>query len=585
MIFKRARVTDYWLVVDFAVMNRSTWLLMHSAAPLRLWPLLIAVCLLTAAYSTSQAQQPVSIKKVPVPAKPAPIQVVPKSDRRDVMLMLDTGPIHIRLNMALGGQSLEQCRRQFVNDLIEKLDQDKDGKVSRTEANRSPLFRTKQRPGAAQFVQSLKSQGTLSRRDIEQNVERWGGEIVAYRQDLSSSKNDVEVFKLLDKDGSGTLDSSELQTARDVILSKDTDGDECVAFQEFLPQPDPNAMATPVLAVGAGTTPVPLASVADIIRDLHEPLLPQRLLRKYDKKRDLQLDSTELGWAPERLEKCDADRNGKLDAAELAHLTTDSPDVELSVDLRIANSDGGKLTVPTFIGKRMDDADRPDYAKVAFGASVITFSLRNLDPIATALETAMREFNLLDADANGYLDKTEAGMRGRFERSLFEIIDVDGDNKLFADEMKDYIRARTEPAATACRMNVYDTGNGFFMALDANADGRVSVRETRQAAEALSQLDRDGKPGITQAEPVRHFHIEFVRGGYTLFGPTEQLVAMTPAFQQRRPTGPVWFQRMDRNNDGDLTWNEFLGPREVFHKLDADVDTLIDPTEAAQSKK
>jgi hypothetical protein len=147
--------------------------------------------------------------------------------------------------------------------------------------------------------------------------------------------------------------------------------------------------------------------------------------------------------------------------------------------------------------------------------------------------------------------------------------------------MKDYVRARSEPAAATCRMNVYDTGYGFFMALDSNADGRISVREMRNAAASLAQLDRDGEPGVGENEPVRHFHVEFVRGAYNLFGPSEQLIAQTPAFQQRRPTGPIWFQRMDRNNDGDLTWNEFLGPREVFHELDADADLLIDPQEAA----
>jgi len=27
---------------------------------------------------------------------------------------------------------------------------------------------------------------------------------------------------------------------------------------------------------------------------------------------------------------------------------------------------------------------------------------------------------------------------------------------------------------------------------------------------------------------------------------------------------------MDRNQDGDLTWKEFLGPRRVFEELDTD---------------
>jgi hypothetical protein len=150
--------------------------------------------------------------------------------------------------------------------------------------------------------------------------------------------------------------------------------------------------------------------------------------------------------------------------------------------------------------------------------------------------------------------------------------------------MKEYIRAKAEPKASTCNMNLYDTGNGFFMALDTNADGRVSEREKRSAAASLASLDRDGKPGIAQTEPVRHFHIEFVRGNYQLFGPSEKLLAQTPAFQQRTPTGPIWFQRMDRNNDGDLVWNEFFGHIELFHELDIDHDELLDPQEAGKAK-
>ena len=41
---------------------------------------------------------------------------------------------------------------------------------------------------------------------------------------------------------------------------------------------------------------------------------------------------------------------------------------------------------------------------------------------------------------------------------------------------------------------------------------------------------------------------------------------------------------MDRNGDGDLVWGEFLGPRDTFHKLDADNDGLIDPIEAVAAE-
>ena len=535
-----------------------------------------------AASNALLAQEPVSLPNAAV----RPMASSPASgDRRDVLLLLDGGPLHLRLNVALSGKPLGESRRQLVARLMESLDKNKDGKLSRVEAQQSPLLRTKQRPGASQFLEKLKAESNLTRRDVEQAVDRLGGETVAYRQDLSSSQNDVEVFKLLDADSSGTLDQVELDAARDLIISKDGDGDECVAFQEFFPPPPPVDPLQVAVTPMTPTAATPLAQVADMVRDISEPLLPARLLKKYDRRPfDRQLTAAELGWTAERVAAIDTDGSGKLDGAELAHLAAAPPDVDLSVDLKSLQGEGGLLQVQGTGGKRLDDSSRLDYAKLSFGGAVVTFSLRNLDPEKSSIDNAMQVFNQLDADANGYLDKDETSLRTRFQRELFELMDVDGDNKLFADEMKAFIRGRGEPAATICKMNVYDTGYGFFMALDGNADGRVSVREMRHAAESLAQLDRDGKPGVEQKEPVRHFHIEFVRGSYPLFGPSEQLLAQTPAFQQRRPSGPIWFQRMDRNNDGDLTWNEFLGPREVFHQLDGDADSLVDPQEATKAK-
>lgn len=504
------------------------------------------------------------------------------ADSKDVLLLLDDGPLHFRLRLSLDGVSLAEARRQYIGRLIDSLDADRDGKLSRDEAAHSPLLRVKQRPGAKQFLKELGGPSSITRGDVERTVDRLGGEPVAYRQDLSSSQNDLEVFKLLDADASGLLDQKELDSSSDLVLSKDEDGDECVSFQEFFPpQPPPDPTQ---LLLGMQTKPTPLATVADIVRDAREPLLPRRLLAKYDRNRDRQLDAGELNWTDERIAALDADGDRRLNADELKALSEAKPDVDLSADLRSAEAGGGVIGVEGAQGRRLDAAGRADYAKIAFASAVVTFTHRNLDPIASAIENAMRQFNQLDADANGYLSRDETAERVRFERGLFELMDADGDEKVFADEMKDYVRARGEPAATTCRVNVYDTGHGFFMALDANADGRISVRELRQAPAALAKLDRDRRPGISEKEPVRHFHMEFVRGSYQLFGPSEQLVAQTPAFQQRRPTGPIWFQRMDRNNDGDLTWNEFLGPREVFHDLDGDADGLVDPKEAEKVK-
>jgi Ca2+-binding EF-hand superfamily protein len=496
--------------------------------------------------------------------------------------MLDGGPVHVRLNLALSGVSLADARRQFVSEMIRALDKDQDGKLSREEANASPILRQKSRPSANQFLEKLGAATHLLPRDVERRVEAQGGTAIGYREDLNSSKNDVAVFKLLDTDGSGVLDSAELAAARELIVGKDTDDDDCVSFEEFFPPaPAPTDPLAAAMAQ-ANAPPPPLATASrKIVKEMSDPLLPRRLRIKYDRNRDLQLDAEELRWTAERLKQLDASANGKLDEKELRGLASATPDLDLSVDLKAKDAEGGVVSLRGAIGKRLDDASRVDYAKVACGGAIVAFSLRNADPIATAIDDAMRQFNALDADANGYLSKDETAARLRFQQGLFELLDADGDEKIFVDEMKAYVKAFAEPASTTCRMNLYDTGYGFFMALDANADGRVSVRERNQAAASLAELERDGQPGVSQTEPVRHFHVEFVRGTRHLFGASEELVAQTPAFQQRLPSGPIWFQRMDKNNDGDLVWNEFFGHKETFHELDKDKDELLDPQEAA----
>jgi Ca2+-binding EF-hand superfamily protein len=52
-----------------------------------------------------------------------------------------------------------------------------------------------------------------------------------------------------------------------------------------------------------------------------------------------------------------------------------------------------------------------------------------------------------------------------------------------------------------------------------------------------------------------------------------------PLFRDRS-RGPLWFRKMDRNADGDVSQTEFLGTMEQFRRLDADGDGLIDANEA-----
>src|SRR5262249_27799765 len=229
---------------------------------------------------------------------------------------------------------------------------------------------------------------------------------------------------------------------------------------------------------------------------------------------------------------------------------------------------------------------RPDVATFGQGDTDIALAVRAFDPIGSAIADAQQQFNRLDVDQNGYLDRDELKDNVRFQRGLFETIDTDGDDKIFWPEMEAYVRSRAEAAATRCDIVLYDLGHGFFEALDRNHDGRLGLRELRLAPETLRGLRKPGRAALGRTAPPRRLHLEVVRGSFQLFGtgPMGESTVPKVVVQPRAPVGPLWFQRMDRNLDGDLTWKEFLGPRRVFDELDTDHDGLIDPKEAEKAK-
>jgi Ca2+-binding EF-hand superfamily protein len=532
--------------------------------------------------------QPHGTRDVVAADAPAPTSRSAAADQevRDVLLLLDEAPLHLRMHLTLEGVSLAAARNAYIDRVMKSLDTDGDGKLSPEETAKSPLRTTPSRGSKNAFLNSLDGKKMLTRDWIVTQVNRLGGaETVVYKlDDLAGGNNDMEVFKFLDADGSGYIDAAEMAAAAIKILERDSDQDECISFKEFLPDPeiDPDMP----LLVQPAAAEKPASSQEDrLMRDISEPLMPTRLLKKYDKNRDKKLTPDELGWEPARVKMLDKNADGKLDQKELAGIAATPVDLEIAIDLAGAPEGKSDLVILQTLGKRIDDARRPDVLRIAFPKAVLTLSFSKVDPIKSAIEKAMQAFNSIDADNNGYLDAKETAMRVRFEDGLFDALDADGDGKIFAEEMEKYVRVRAEPKATTASVSVFDTGRGFFESLDTNSDGRISMREMKTAARSLQRMMSANSDRLSPKDPARNFRIEFVRSSYDLFAqPNQRVPQATPSFEQRAGIGPIWFQRMDRNNDGDLTWNEFLGPRDVFHRIDKDGDGLIDPQEAAEAK-
>src|SRR5438309_7128247 len=148
---------------------------------------------------------------------------------RDVFLLLDRGPLHIRLRIAIAAKSPQAVRREYLAQLFRDLDVDHDGKLSRAEFERSPLNTTR-RGATGRPLSAKEAAEPMPATKLAEALERVVGATLAFRQDDSGRKTDDLVFAALDVNYKGVLTEDDILRAPELLLAKDQDDDECITL-------------------------------------------------------------------------------------------------------------------------------------------------------------------------------------------------------------------------------------------------------------------------------------------------------------------------------------------------------------------
>ncbi len=176
-------------------------------------------------------------------------------------------------------------------------------------------------------------------------------------------------------------------------------------------------------------------------------------------------------------------------------------------------------------------------------------------------------FARCDANADGQITPDEFTGPDR----VFERMDANGDGVVTREEVE-VAQARGRGGAAGApgrgRMNI-DPAERWRQALerfDADGDGQLSAEEFQGPARVFTMLDHDGDGVVTREEGTR----------LGLGGRGAGAGEGGPAGPGRRgPNFEQMLQRLDQDDDGKISQDEWRGREELFIRLDRDGDGFM----------
>jgi Ca2+-binding EF-hand superfamily protein len=578
------------------------------------------IVLLAACHCSTLAQE--SKPDTGAPASASPMAEAPTTHK--VLFLAPARPLILRTEFASGG-SADKGWQAALDALFKLADENGDGRLDAAERKRLPsremfvAFGMAEARRKSTLLISQKDPRTdvTTREDLETYLQKSG--IVRFRlRDINAGRRTRTVqqrtsdalLQRIDTDHDGRLSAEELRNAARALRRFDFDGDESVSTAELGGGSGVGTYEEQELLVAnePGAPPTRsrfIALQADAAREQ-----ATRVMERYDtplqsagegaapnagpngtappgsNPGDGRLTLTELGGDKRFLEKYDANRDGALDASELEmFLERSDAEVVLKVDgtesplVGIANTNDPEILQAWGVSSNV----------FRIGVHQATLMVtRGQEQTSDATEAVKPYMQLADRNKNGYIEMEESRYASEIN-AIYQEADRNKDGKLYPEELAEALAPLILVGRSIHQAFTSEGAFDFFAAVDGSKDGRLSRSEMKELSAVVLKWDRDGDGAVTNQELPFPFTLTIGTGRVVQSGPTERAQMRSTASGPRRSLigtvgGPKWFEKMDRNEDGELSRREFLGSDADFVRYDQNSDGVVSASEAAAIK-